>query len=62
MALKPNLKTLSSKRGARKTADIKVYIGNEVNSSLIAVSLADIPPPSKFIKMFEAIMVIRPII
>ena len=62
MALKPNLKTLSSKSGARTTADIKVYIGKDVNSVLIAVSLVDRPPPNIFIKMFEAIIVIRPII
>ena len=62
MALKPNLKTLSSKSGARITADMKVYIGKDVNSVLIAVSLVDRPPPNIFIKMFEAIIVIRPII
>ena len=59
---KLNLKTLSSKRGARITADIKVYIGKDVNSFLIAVSLVERPPPNIFIKILAPIITIRPII
>ena len=56
--LNPNLKTHSSNKGAKITADIKVYSGNIWNSFLIVVSLVDMPPPNILIKMLAAIITI----
>ena len=56
--LKARRKTLSSKTGARITADMKVYIGNILNSFLMVVSLVDSPPPNIFISIFALTMTI----
>ena len=51
IALKPKRKTLSSKIGAKMTADINVNIGKTLNSFLMVVSFVDIPPPNILISI-----------